>query len=76
MKVILVKAHTHNGKPYAAGSPLDVAPHDALWLASQSLIKESVAAIEAEAKKVNHPLHEPLLAQARALDAAAKETKA
>lgn len=38
MKVKLLKDHTHAGKPHKAGEEIDVAAHDAAWLADQKVI--------------------------------------
>lgn len=40
MKVTLLKdGHTHAGKPCQKGDVIDVAPHDAEWLAAKGLIE-------------------------------------
>lgn len=51
MKVKLLKDHTHAGIPHNAGDEIDVADHDAAWLADQKVIappstKRGVAAEE------------------------------
>lgn len=38
MKVKLLKDHTHAGKPHKAGDEIDVADHDAAWLADHEVI--------------------------------------
>ena len=38
MKVTLKKDHTHAGVKYQAGAPIDVAQHDAEWLAAHDVI--------------------------------------
>lgn len=38
MKVKLLKDHEHAGQPHKAGDEIDVADHDAQWLADQKVI--------------------------------------
>lgn len=76
MKVTLKKAHTHDGKSYAAGETIDVPVHDALWLKTADLIDEGIDAIKAELKKLaskdNPAPHAEALAAAIDADKAAQ----
>ncbi|MHB1273616.1 MAG: DUF7210 family protein [Rhodanobacter sp.] len=55
MKVTLKFPHTHAGVAYAAGTEIDVAPIEAIWLKGEDLIHTAWNAIEAEAKKLATP---------------------
>lgn len=48
--VTLAKAHTHAGKPHAAGATISVSPAVATWLRDQGIANTAEAAPKKEAK--------------------------